>query len=342
MRKELLKHYYDIDSLKAFESGTKAFIKDTLKTHSLKDNRYGGLVQQESLYAIDPQILEQQYPELSFLNLNIDANTIGGYARKIRTLSVDGQGEMKRANSRSQGGKITVTRGLGELMVYEYRAFSEWSDSEVAENALDNVNLQEVYLRQHTRKYEELIDTVGYIGDLNEDPDAIGLLNYPWSFSNAGSAVESLSAQQQYDAISSVIKDQLNLNYISADDSNAHPYQANTIVMPPRVMNELSRDLLHPLYNENTVIAALKRNHPRIRFITTLKAEKTTNNGYLSDSVVLAFSNNQQALKFRVPVPFYLYPIFYRSASTLEVESMARLAGIDVFANSVGKVIKGL
>ena len=113
---------YDLDS---FETLNKTAISSGFA------DAYAGSVLGRNLTAVDPQIFEKKYPELSFVNSGIAADNTGGYARKIQSLRKRDQGSFKTAGDVSSNrGKISLAGEDNDIKVDEREAESDWSDSE--------------------------------------------------------------------------------------------------------------------------------------------------------------------------------------------------------------------
>ncbi len=318
-----LGNLYNLKSFDAFiKSGEKAGFKDAA----------AGVVLARNLTAVDPQIFEKKYPELSFVNSGIEVDNFGGYTRNIQSLRVIEQGDFSNAEDPADDkGKISLTAEDSTLRVMVREGFSQWTDDEVKEAELQNLNLVSRYLETHNRLYHRNIDLVGYIG-IPDFASSTGLLNYSgFTSAGAGGAIGTLTSQQQYDAISDLIISQWNAV------NNTPGYKANRVVMPVSVMNVLQSSILNTANGALSVLQALRMNYPEVEFLSTFRAEDVG-----GSSVTCAYSNSMDVMKMRVPVPLTIGEIVRQNSFHFRVDSKYRIAGLDVLEDAGGYLLTGL
>lgn len=316
---------YDLDQFQRFlDSGKAPGFQDAAP----------GVVLARQLTAVDPQIFELQYPELSFVNSGIQVDNSGGYVQRIQSLRLRSQGSFRTAGD-SSGNKGHITRA-GEdtfLKVVEREAESNWTDSEVEQAALQNINLVSDYIAAHNEIYLREIDLVGYLG-VDDIGTSTGLLNHAGFTSTAATgAVGSLTAQQMYDDISGLIIAQHNAV------NNTPEYMANRVDMPVYVLNTLAVTILNTAAGSASVLNALKANFPGVEFRATFRADDAGGAGV---SHTVAYNNGAQAMKMRIPVPLTVGEIIKTGSFRFHVDSKYRIGGLDILENAAGYILTGL
>ena len=294
---------------------------------------YAGTVLARNLTAIDPQIFEKKYPELSFVNSGIDADNTGGYARRIQSLRKRGQGGFRTAGDASGNkGHITMAGEDSTIVVVEREAESKWSDSEVKEAELQNINLVSDYVTEHNRIYMREVDEIGYLG-VPDVTGSEGLLNYSgFTADSATGAIDTLSAQEMYDDVADLITSQWNAV------NNTPEYKANRVDMPIYALNRLMVTILDTANGASSVLAALQANFPGVEFRGTFRAD---NAGGVDTSHTVAYTNNSEAMKMRIPVPLTIGEIIKVSSFDFRVDSKYRIAGLDVLEDTGGYILTG-
>jgi hypothetical protein len=289
---------------------------------------YAGTVLSRWLTAIDPTILEVKYPELTFLNSGIQADNTGGYAKRIQTLRIREQGAFRTAGDASdEKGKISLAAEDSTLKVLSREAESEWSEDEVREAELQNINLPSRYVQNHNKIYQREVDEIGYRGIEGND----GLANHAEPASDSASdVVSNLIGSEMYDEVASLIIDQWN------GVNNTQEYMANRVDLPVRVFNYLGRTILDTRAGPQTVLTALRGNFPGVEFQGTFRLDEFT------PSVTVAYNNNPEAMKMRLPVPLTVGEIVRISSFKYHVESHYRIAGLDLFEPSAVRYRTGL
>lgn len=315
---------YNLDSFKAFrDSGSRPGFLDA----------YAGTVLARNLTAIDPNIFEKKYPELSFVNSGIAADNSGGVARRIQSLRLLDQGGFKTAGDASDNrGRISLAAEDNFLKVVIRQAESDWTGDEVEEAALQNINLPSRYIETHNKIYLREVDYIGYLGI--PDKGTTGLLNYAsWTSTAATGAIGTLTAQQMYDDIAGLIIAQHNAV------NNTPEYMATNVDMPVYVLNALAVEILNSAAGSASVLTALKANFPGVNFRATFRAD---NAGGAGVSHTIAYSTNSEAMKMRIPVPLTIGEIIKKGSFDYHVDSKYRVAGLDVLEDTAAYVLTGL
>lgn len=314
-------HLYNLDSFKSFQ--------DSIKTSGFADS-FAGTVLARNLTAVDPKIFEKKFPELAFVNSGIQADNSGGYAKQIQSLRIEALGSFRTAGDASDNkGKISLAGDDSFIKVFEREAESKWTDSEIKEAELQNINLPQRYVQYHNAIYLREVDEIGLTGGTlgNE-----GLLNYSGFFSSGASgAIGTLTPTQMYDAIATLVIDQRNAV------NNTPEYSANRVIMPVAVMNKLSVTILNTAAGSSTVMRALQDNFPDVQFTASFRAAAVD-----GASATVAFSTSDEAMKMRVPLALTIGEIIKLGSFNFHVDSKYRIAGLDVLENTSGRILTGL
>ncbi|MDH1085306.1 DUF2184 domain-containing protein [Pantoea brenneri] len=311
----------------------KAFM-DSAKRPGFTDT-YGGITLARDLTMINPKIFEKKYPELSFVNSGIQVDNTGGYANQIESLRLIDLGSFADATDESDNkGKISLAGESSLIKVKKREAHSKWSDDEVKEAGLRNVNLVQQFLSAHNKIYMREIDTAGYLGIAGNK----GLLNESWATSAAASDADNMTGQDLYNEIAGLI----NAQWDSV--MNVPEYMANRVDMPPRVLNRATVKMiaLPATGNTTTVIKALRDNFPGVTFGQTARAESIAKGGGVQTSVTVAYSNNPDAMVMRIPQPLEISEIIKVTGFDFRVDSKYRVAGLDVLEHDVARTLTGL
>ena len=316
---------YDLDSFKRFtDSGQKPGFTDA----------YAGTVLARNLTAVDPQIFEKKYPELSFVNSGIVADNSGGYARVIQSLRKRETGGFSTAGDLSGNkGKISLAGEDSSIQVVEREAESDWTDSEIKEAELQNINLVSDYVTAHNRIYLREVDEIGYLG-IPDKSASTGLLNYAGFTSGAAvAAITAMTAQQMYDAFADLITSQHNAV------NNTAEYMANRVDTPIYVLNFLAVTILNTAAGAASVLTALKANFPGVEIRGTFRADDAGGAGV---SHTVAYTNNSEAMKMRIPTPLTVGEIIKLGSFNFHVDSKYRIAGLDILEDTGGYILTGL
>jgi len=311
---------YDLDNFKKFmDSANKPMFKDS----------DAGIVLAKNLTAINPKIFEKKYPELAFINSGIQVDNTGGYARRIQSLRLIDRGDFADAGDiNSDKGKISLAAEDTYLKVFVKEAYSIWTDDDIKEAKLQNINLPERYIATHNKVYLQKIDEIGFIGHNGQ----AGLLNYKgFAVTTAVDKIENETPQQMYDEIATLITEQRNAV------NNTPEYSCNRVVMPIRVMNKLSATILNSAGGSKSVLKALKDNFPDVEFLSTFRAENVD-----GTSRVVAFSVSEDAMKMRIPLRLTIGEIIRISSFAFRIDSKFRIAGLDVLESSSARILVGL
>jgi hypothetical protein len=295
---------------------------------------YAGTVLARNLTAVDPTIFEKKYPELSFVSSGIAADNSGGAARRIQSLRVRETGAFSTSGDTSGNkGKISLAGEDSTILVVGREAESEWSDTEIAEAAMQNINLVSRYIAAHNAIYMREIDEIGYLG-VPDKAATTGLLNYAgFSSVAATGAIAGLTAQQMYDDISGLIITQHNAV------NNTPEYMATKVDMPIYVLNRLTKTILNTAAGPASVLNALMANHPGIDFRGTFRADDAGGAGV---SHTCAYNPNAEAMKMRIPLPLTVGEIIKTGSFDFKVDSKYRIAGLDILEDSAGYLLTGL
>lgn len=302
--------------------------------HSGFTDAYAGSVLARNLTAVDPTIFEKKYPDLSFVNSGIVADNSGGAARIIQSLRKRETGGFKTAgDSSGNKGKISLAGEDSSIAVVIRESHSEWSDTEIAEAALQNINLVSDYVAAHNRIYLREVDQIGYLGIPDKD-NSTGLMNYAGFVSGAAvGAIATLTAQQMYDEIAELITSQHNAV------NNTPEYMANRVDMPIYVLNTLNVTMLNTAASPSSVLKALQGNFPGVSFQGTFRADDA---GGVGVSHTVAYSNNSEVMKMRIPTPLTVGEIIKVTSFDFRVDSKYRIAGVDILEDTGGRIVTGL
>ena len=311
---------YDLDKFKGF--------KDSATATGFKDSA-SGVILARNLTAVNPKVFEKKYPELSFVNSGITVDNTGGYARRIQSLRVEEQGDFTDSSDLNSGkGRISLTAEDTFIKVFPKEAHSLWSDDEIEEANLGNINLVQRYIATHNKVYNQKVDEIGYLGHNGQE----GLLNYSgFTTTAAAGAIGTLTAQQMYDEFATLITDQRN------GVNNTPEYSCNRVVMPVGVMNKLAVTMLNTASGNSTVLRALQDNFPDIDYVTTFRAALV---GAASSTV--AYSTNEDSVVMRIPIRLTVGEIIKQTSFNYRVDSKFRIAGLDVLEDTSGRILTGL
>lgn len=311
---------YDLDTFKKF--------KDSAKAVGFKDAE-AGVILARNLTAVDPKVFEKRYPELSFLNSGISVDNSGGYARRIQSLRIVEQGTFADASDLSDTrGKISLAGEDSFLKVFPKEAHSIWTEDDVKEAEMQNINLVQRYVATHNKAYNQKVDEIGYLGHNGQE----GLLNHSsFTSTNASGLASALTGQQLYDEIATVITEQRNAV------NNTPEYSCDTVSLPISVFNIAQSKILNSAGSTKTVLTALRENFPDINFVSTFRSEDV---GGASKTV--AYSTHEEAMKMRIPVRLTVGEIIKATSFSYRVDSKFRIAGLDVLEGTSGRILSGL
>lgn len=314
---------YNLDAFQAFaDSGKRPGFADS----------YAGTVLARNLTAVDPRIFEKKFPELTFVGSGIEADNSGGYARRIQSLRLQALGGFTTAGDISSNkGKISLAGEDNFLKVIERESHSEWSDSEIKEAELQNINLPSRYVQNHNMLYMREVDAIGYTG-VPDVSGSTGLLNHSgFTSDSATGAIGTLTAQEMYDDISDLITSQWNAV------NNTPEYKANRVDMPVYALNTLSKTILNTASGSESVLRALQGNFPGVEFRGTFRADDVG-----GSSATVAYTNNSEGMIMRIPQPLTIGEIIKQNSFDFRVDSKYRIGGLDVLDDTAGYILTGL
>lgn len=318
-----VKALYGIKSFEDAASFAKRNFKDA-----------GGIILARNLEHVSSEIFTQEFAGLTFLNSGITLNNEGGYAKSIRKLKLSAEGGFRESGSNTNTtGKITISGEDDTIPVFTMEGESDWSEVELKQAELENINLPSRYFEAHAELYNRKIDDLGYLGQVRTDGSqkTTGLLNNAGFTSNAASGTAAaITADVLYDEIATLITDQW------AGVFNVETYMADRVIMPDTVYNIASTKILNSAAGAMSVLEALRANFPSVTFGLTTKARSVGGN-----SVTVAFSSNRRAMQMRIPVPLNVSSVDQRGFKYY-VESYFGVAGLDVIEASAAQYLTGL
>jgi len=294
----------------------------------------GGIILARNLEHVSAEIFTQEFAGLTFLQQGIIVNNEGGYATSIRKLKLKTVGGFRESGTNTNTtGKITLEGEDDSIPVFTKEAESDWSEIELKQAELENINLPSRFFEGHAELYNREIDEIGYLGQVRTDgtQKTTGLLNYAgFVTATAGTTAAAATGQELYDEIAELITSQW------AGVLNVDTYKADHVTMPNTVYNVASTKILNSAGSEMTVLRALSANFPTVTFGLTTKAVSVG-----GVSVTIAFSSNRRALQFRLPIPLNVSSVDQRGFKYY-VESFFGLAGLDVIEDGAARILTGL
>lgn len=298
----------------------------------------GGIILARNLEHVSAEIFTQEYAGLTFLNQGVIVNNEGGYATSIKKLKLAVEGGFRESGTNTgTNGKITLSGEDDTIPVFTMEGESDWSEIELKQAELQNINLPSRFFEGHAELYNRKIDDLGYIGQVRTDGSqkTTGLLNFGWDNDNAATTAELSTGAELYQEIADLITAQW------AQVLNVDTYKADRVVMPSRVYNVCAAKILNSAGSEMSVLAALRANFPEVTFGLTTKADSTANGGQLASSKTVAFSSNRRAMQMRIPVPLNVSSVDQRGFKYY-VESYFGVAGLDVIEADSARTLTGL
>ena len=294
----------------------------------------GGIILARNLEHVSAEIFTQEFAGLTFLQQGIAVNNEGGYATSIRKLKLRTEGGFRESGTNTNTtGKITLSGEDDSIPVFTMEAESDWSEIELKQAELENINLPSRFFEGHAELYNREIDDIGFLGQVRTDGSqkTTGLLNYAGFATSAAVTTAVLSTGQAlYEEIAELIVSQW------AGVLNVDTYKADRVTMPSSVYNIASTKILNSAGSEMSVLRALQSNFPTVTFGLTTKAGDVG-----GSSVTVAFSSNRRALQFRLPVPLNVSSVDQRGFKYY-VESYFGLAGLDVIEDDAAQLLTGL
>lgn len=319
--KRKLSNLYNLPMLGAF--------KDSYKKRGFKDTP-GGIVLANNLIHLDPEIFSAIYPENTFLNSGVVIDNTGGFNKMIRSKAVNALGEMTTSLDRtSNKGKISLNSEKSDLLVSPLESFCEWSESEIQEAKLENIDLVGEYMKATDQVYKQTIDKIGYIGVSNIAASK-GLLNYSFNATDSASGTALVSTPKVlYEDLSGLIRAQW------AAVANTPEYMADRLVMPVTAFNALFR--IYDVTSGKSVMQMLNEHFPTIQISSTIHAASVS-----GVTVTVAWSTNSQSMKMRIPVEMQVGEIVKNGSFQFTFDTLARIAGLDVFNAKSARRMTGL
>ena len=294
----------------------------------------GGIILARNLEHVSAEIFTQEFAGLTFLQQGITVNNEGGFATSIRKLKLKTVGGFRESGTNTNTtGKITLEGEDDTIPVFTKEAESDYSEIELKQAELENINLPSRFFEGHAELYNRELDTIGYLGQTRTDgtQKTTGLLNHAgFATATAGSTAAAATGQELYDEIAELLTSQF------AGVLNVDTYMADRVVMPNTVYNTTQTKILNSAGSEMTVLRALQANFPAVTFGLTTKAVSVG-----GASVTVAFSTNRRAIQFRLPVPLNVSAVSQRGFKYY-VESFFGVAGLDVIEDGAARFLTGL
>jgi hypothetical protein len=294
----------------------------------------GGIILARNLEHVSAEIFTQEFAGLTFLQQGITLNNEGGFSTSIRKLKLKTVGGFRESGTNTNtSGKITLEGEDDSIPVFTKEAESDYSEIELKQAELENINLPSRFFEGHAELYNRELDTIGYLGQTRTDgtQKTTGLLNHAgFATATAGSTAAAATGQELYDEIAELLTSQF------AGVLNVDTYMADRVVMPNTVYNTTQTKILNSAGSEMTVLRALQANFPAVTFGLTTKAVSVD-----GASVTVAFSTNRRAIQFRLPVPLNVSAVSQRGFKYY-VESFFGVAGLDVIEDGAARFLTGL
>ncbi len=322
--KAQVKDMIDEDGFKAFKSSNRAFQQND-----------SGILLSRYLTAVTPRVLTVKYPELAFGSLGMAVDNEGGVANAIltrRTKELGGFG-----GTGDNRGKISLAAENTTIPVSIREAEATWSNIAVQQAAMTNFNLVEAYMKAAVKMFNQDVDTSALVGfdDKENKITNFGIANNAHYVGAAATAkFDTLTADEKYDFIADEITAQHN------KVNNTAEYMANKCLLPTSVFNDAQRAIRNDLTN-GSVLKALRENFPTVDFVHSSKMEKVADSTGVETKRMVLFSNHEDAVTFRLPVPFTLTPIEQR-LNDFHVIATYHTAGSDILEGTSGRIVTGL
>lgn len=298
---------------------------DSFKKMQFRDAATSGVVLATSLISIDPRVFEKKYPENVLVNSGIAVSNIGGYGRVVESLRIGDQGSFANASDRGANkGKITVFGENDLIEVTERQAFSEWTDTEVKQADMGNVNLTSIIFSAINKKYMQDVDTIGFTGN-NGNTGIANNSYFPTSV--AAQPIKDMTPIQMYDTFADAINTQWDAVF------NVPSYMVDRMILPIPILNLLRKTILNTANGSNiSVLEMLTKNFPSVQMVASYQ---------LTDRAVM-FSTNEESMVLRIPIPLTVGEIIKKGSFRYEVECKYRIAGLDVLESDAGYILTGL
>ena len=325
IKKDPMKRVKSLFNLQSFEDKA-AFAKANFKDA-------GGVILARNLEHVSSEVFTQEFAGLTFLNSGIVVNNEGGFSTSILKLKLQVAGGFKESGTNtSTTGKITLTGEDDSIPTFTMEGESDWSEVELKQAELQNVNLASRYFEGHSELYNRKIDELGYLGQTRTDgtQKTLGLLNFGFTATSAAGAASTLTGEALYQELADLITDQW------AGVFNVEAFMADRLVVSDLVYNVAAKKFLNTAGTELSVLKALEMNFPAVTIVITTKARDV---GGSSKST--AYSSNRRAMQMRIPVPLNISSVDQRGFKYY-VESYFGVAGLDVIESTAGRHLTGL
>ena len=317
-----VKSLYDIQSF----SDKAAYAKGTFKDA-------GGIILARNLEHVSSEIFVQQYSGLTFLNSGVIVNNEGGFSTSIQKLKLAVEGGFKESGtSTNTTGKITLTGETDSIPSFTFEGESDWSEHELGQAELQNINLPSRYFDGHAELYNRKIDELGYLGQTRTDgtQKTLGLLNFGFTASASTTTAALSTGDALYGEIADLITDQW------ASVLNVETFTADRVAMADTVYNICAKKIINSAGSEMSVLKALEINFPSVTFVATAKARDIG-----GSTRTTAYSSDRRAMQMRIPIPLKLTSVDQRGIRYY-VESYFAVAGLDVIESTAGRHLTGL
>ena len=317
-----VKSLYDIQSF----SDKAAYAKGTFKDA-------GGIILARNLEHVSSEIFVQQYSGLTFLNSGVIVNNEGGFSTSIQKLKLAVEGGFKESGtSTNTTGKITLTGETDSIPSFTFEGESDWSEHELGQAELQNINLPSRYFDGHAELYNRKIDELGYLGQTRTDgtQKTLGLLNFGFTASASTTTAALSTGDALYGEIADLITDQWGAVL------NVETFTADRVAMADTVYNICAKKIMNSAGSEMSVLKALEINFPSVTFVTTAKARDIG-----GSTRTTAYSSDRRAMQMRIPIPLKLTSVDQRGIRYY-VESYFAVAGLDVIESTAGRHLTGL
>ncbi len=288
-----------------------------------------GILLSRHLTSVNPDILKTKYPDLVFDSLGIVVDNKGGYARQIQTLRLSKQGGFGPEGDNR--GIISLSAEDSTVEVSIREASVRWTEREIGEADIAGINIVDEYMSTAVESYNQEIDTSALIG-ISKSNNTSGLAT-AYLNSAAGTAFADLDAKKQY----ALIADNITTQHNTVNNTSA--YMANKCILPTSVFNTAANTILNDFSN-GSVLNVLRANFPTVDFLQSPKLESVGSGASASKRMVI-FSNNPNAVAYRLPKPFTLTPIVQIHTDFSTVATY-HTAGVEVLEPSSGRIVTGL
>jgi hypothetical protein len=282
---------------------------------SFKDATAGTILTR-SLEHINTKIYKQRGVNETFLSIGIKIDNTGGYADFITSLKRKVEGDFANAGTADKTkGVITVSGEKSTLGVSGLKASSGWSFVEMEQAKLENRDTASDLMAGHNAKYLTQVDNIGFFGVNGVN----GIANHADLTTVTASAFWSgMTNVELTDELSAFILSQRG----SVDNTD---FWCDTVVLPTPLLSKIKSANAFDGF-ERTIEEHLMTAYD-VRFVAS---SKLTGVGTATSDVVLALSTHEDALVFRIPVPFNMSKVYQTSDWNYSFESMFRIAGIDM------------